>query len=113
MSPSAHGIADYAFGLAALTVPALLGANKKTTQLYGAIGVEVLLYGALTNYRFAIKRLLPLHIHRNIDVVNLAGIALLGACEQIKTDKKIFRFNLALLGVGLVSVLLTDWNKKV
>ncbi|QPH40836.1 hypothetical protein [Pedobacter endophyticus] len=112
MSPSAHGIADYAFGLASLTVPALLGANKNTTRLYQAIGVEVLLYGALTDYRFALKRLLPLHMHRNIDVLNLAGIALLSACEQIKSDKRIFRFNLALLSVGLVSVLLTDWSNK-
>ena len=110
ISPDLHGLADYAFALASATVPTVLGTEKKTIKLYQMIALQVFLYGAFSEHQFAIKRLIPLDIHRKIDLVNLAGIALLSANKKIRNDKNTLAFNLALLGVGLVNVWLTDWS---
>ena len=112
ISPANHGLLDYAFGLALLSVPALLGAEKKTVRLYGLIALEVFLYGALTKHKFAIKHLIPLKTHFGIDVINLATMALLSKKDDVKNHKNTLRFNLAMLGIGLTNVLLTDWKDK-
>jgi len=112
MSPTGHAVGDYIFALATLTVPSLLGASKKNVQLYRLLALEVFLYGSLSKHRLALKPLIPPKTHLSIDLINLLGVAFLSRCEQIKMDKKMLYFNLTLLGVGLVNVLLTDWNKN-
>jgi hypothetical protein len=107
-----HGLVDYAFGFASATVPSLLGADKKTIRLYQMIAMQVFLYGALSKHRFALKPLITPDVHLKIDLVNLTGIALLSSYRKIRKDKKMLSFNLALLGIGLVNVLLTDWSGK-
>ena len=112
ITPAMHGLGDYAFAIALLTVPALLNANKKTVQLYRLIALEVLLYGTLSKHRFAIKPLIPLHIHRNIDIGNVVGMALLNSYSKIRNNKQVFSFNLTMLGTALVNVCFTDWKRK-
>ena len=112
LSPANHGLLDYAVGLAMLSVPVLLGAEKKIVRLYGLLALEIFLYGALTKHKFALKPLIPLKTHYGIDLVNIATMALLSKKDGIKNHKSTFRFNLAMLGIGLANVLLTDWKNK-
>jgi hypothetical protein len=107
-----HGLADYAFALASATVPTLIGANKKAITLYQMIAIQVFLYGTLSKHKFALKPLISPETHRKIDIINLAGIALLSGYKKIRKDKKALPFNLALLGIGIANVLLTDWSGK-
>jgi hypothetical protein len=107
-----HNLVDYAFAVASATVPTLIGADKKAVRLYQMIALQVFLYGALTEHRYALKPLISPETHRKIDLVNLTGIALLCGYRKVRKDKKLLSFNLALLGIGLVSVLLTDWSGK-
>ena len=112
ISPAIHGVADYGFALLSLTVPTLLGASKKTKKLYVLIALEVFLYGALTKHKYAIKGLISPNLHNKIDLSNLIGLALLSANKQIRRDKNIFVFNLALVALGLANVLVTDWKDE-
>jgi hypothetical protein len=112
ITPAIHGLGDYAFAIALLTMPGSLTANRKTAQLYRLIALEVLLYGALTKHRFALKPLISLNTHRNIDVGNLAGMALLNAVPGIRKNKQLLSFHLVMLGLGLANVLFTDWKSK-
>ncbi|MEJ7557950.1 MAG: hypothetical protein WKF66_06545 [Pedobacter sp.] len=107
-----HGLLDYAFGIAAATVPTLIGADKKVIRLYQGVAVQVLLYGALSKHRYALKPLIPSNIHLAIDIANLTGIALLSGYRKIRKDKNSLSFNLALLGIGLANVVLTNWTGK-
>ena len=112
ISMDQHGLVDYASGLASAVVPTLIGANKKTIRLYQMIAVQMFLYGALSKHRYALKPLIPSKTHLAIDIVNLTGIAMLSCYKKIRKDKNSLTFNLALLGVGLANVLLTDWKGK-
>jgi hypothetical protein len=112
ITPAMHGLGDYAFAIALLTVPRLLNVNKKTVQLYRLIALEVLLYGTLSKYRFAVKPLIPLSIHRNIDIGNVAGMVLMNTCRRIRSNKQVLLFHMGMVGMALINVCFTDWKKE-
>jgi hypothetical protein len=112
LTPDMHGLADYAFAVAAATVPTLLDADKKVIRIYQIVAGGVFLYGGLSKHRYALKPVIPMDAHRKIDLANLTGIALLSSYKKIRKDNKSLAFNLALLGIGIVNVMLTDWNNK-
>ncbi len=55
ISPTKHGLIDYAFATMLLFGPDLLGFNKKAKTFYKGLGVSLLAYNALTDHPVSIK----------------------------------------------------------
>ncbi|KQR65316.1 hypothetical protein [Pedobacter sp. Leaf176] len=112
ITPAIHGLVDYAFAATLYTVPALIGCNKKTVVLFRGLAIEVFLYGAITRQPLALLPLIPMRVHKLIDVANLSGMALLTGYKGIRKKPKAVGFNLGMVALGITSVLLTQWRKK-
>jgi len=112
ISPKLHGIIDY------LTVPLLVAAGPlfgfggRAAQITSTVAGAILVYSAATQYPPSIVKLVPLKIHRMIDIV-------LGVMFIIYPHVFHFPEHSALLffivfGLfSLVVVFLTDWSPNV
>lgn len=110
ISPKAHGIADYVLVGGLLTLPTILGFNKKVRTLYAIEGLTLLSYIALTDQPAAVKPVIPFTTHGKIDPFNVAQFALQSLWKPLRKQKGAWAFNIGftLLAGGLV--LLTDWH---
>ena len=112
ISPGMHGLIDYVFGLTLITAPNLLNADKRAVRIYQALALEIFLYSAITRQPYAVKPLIPLQIHKKVDIINLSTLALLSTCKHIHRNKRTLAFNIGMTVLGLATVLLTDWKKQ-
>ena len=112
ITPATHGLIDYAFAAALFAVPGLIGCNKKTVQLYRGLALEVFLYGALTRQSLSLWPMIPMKVHKLIDVANLSGLSLLTSYKGIRNNPKAVGFNLGMVALGITTVLLTRWRKN-
>jgi hypothetical protein len=112
ISPEVHSLIDYAFGIALMTVPALLTADKKTVLLYCAMAMQILLYGGLTKQPYTLKPIIPLASHRKIDIGNLAGLSLLTGLPGIHKRKGLLGFHIGMTALGLLNVVFTNWKNR-
>jgi hypothetical protein len=113
ITPTLHGLIDYAFAVALFTVPGMIGSDKETRRIYKLIAMEVFLYGALSKQPLALKGLIPFRIHKKIDLANLTGLSLLGAFKGIRKHPATLAFHISTTLSGLASVLLTKWKNKL
>ena len=112
ITPWLHGLVDYAFAAALFTVPGLIGCDKKTVTLYRGLALEVFLYGALTRQPFSLLPLIPMKVHKVIDIANLSGLSILNGYSGIRRNPRAVKFNLGMVALGMTAVLLTQWHKK-
>lgn len=103
-------LADYALVGGLILVPALFKMNKNARILYAAEAAVLLPYIALTNQPVAVKRLIPLAVHRKIDPFNIAQFALQSFFGAIRKGKKELLFNVVFTAIAGTVVLLTDWK---
>lgn len=108
-----HGLVDYAFALALLTVPKIIGCNRKTVGMYREIATEVILYTAFTKQPVALFPLIPMKIHKNIDIANLSILGLLTMYKGIRRSSKSIAFNCGMVAMGATTVLLTQWKNNI
>jgi len=106
-----HNLTDYAFGITLMTVPNLIGANADAIKIYRILAIEIFLYSAFTKQPYAIKPLIPMHVHRKIDIGNLTMLGLLHFYREINRDKRTSLFNIGMIALGMTTVLLTDWTR--
>ncbi len=112
ISKTTHGLIDYVFAAALFSVPKLIGCNPKTVKLYRGIALEVVLYSALSKDKLAPLPLVPMKVHKVIDIVNLGTLGLLSTYKGIRKRPKAIAFNLGMLAMGVTTVLLTRWKGK-
>lgn len=112
INPGLHGLVDYAFAAVLFAVPRLIGCNKKTVKLYRGLALEVFLYGAMTRQPFALLPMIPMKVHKVIDMANLSGLTLLTAYKGIRKKPEAVAFNLGMVALGITTVLLTQWRGK-
>jgi hypothetical protein len=110
VSPFVHGIIDYVFSFALLSVPHIIKLNKKARLLYALNGVSVLSYSAFTKYPVAVKQIIPLHLHKKLDAESLIVLSVTTLHKKIRKDKRAIVFSVAMVATGLLTVMLTDWN---
>ncbi|RVT97187.1 hypothetical protein EOD41_19460 [Mucilaginibacter limnophilus] len=110
-SPKQHGINDYLFCAVILAAPHLLHFKKKTTAFYNLLSLNLATYNALSDHPVAVKRLIPYHQHHKIDILNVAGLALLTAWKGIRKQKKSLWFHAAFVTLAAANVLLTNWRR--
>ena len=111
ISPTIHGIADYVISGALMSLPSVLGLNPAARWTYAGLGTGFLAVDALSNAPTGLKKLIPMALHRKIDVGALAGTALLTAARLIRGEKKALRFHLVLLAVAAANLLLTNYDE--
>ena len=112
ISPVLHGVIDYVFSAALLTIPRIIGLNKKAVRLYAVNGISTALYSAVTDYPLGIQPVIPYKTHRIIDCANIASLALATLYKPVQKDKLALAFNTTMAAAAILTVLLTDWNKK-
>lgn len=110
ISPTEHGIAGYVVSGALLALPTLLHFSQPARWTYAGLGTSFLTVEALTMSPAGLKKILPLRLHRKIDIAALAGTALLTATRLVRGDRKALRFHLVLLAVAAANVLLTRYE---
>ncbi len=110
ISPTIHGIADYVISGALLSLPSVLRLAPAARWTYAGLGTGFLAVDALTIAPTGLKKLLPMELHRKVDLGTLAGTALLTATKLIRGDRKAFRFHLVLLAVAAANLLLTRYE---
>jgi hypothetical protein len=76
ISPRVHGLSDYILVGSLLTLPTLLGFDKKIKTLYAAEALTLLGYVALSDHPAAVKPVIPFTMHGKIDPFNIAQFAL-------------------------------------
>ncbi|MCM2323567.1 MAG: hypothetical protein NDJ90_09940 [Oligoflexia bacterium] len=77
LSIRTHNILDYVIGVFLFFCPALFGfaGIDAARNTFVALGVGLVAYSLLTDYRYSIVKLIPLSIHMGLDVA--IGVALL------------------------------------
>ena len=112
ISPKWHALIDYALVGSLLTLPSLLGMNKKAKRIYAAEALVLLPYVALTKQPVAIKGLIPMETHGKIDPFNVAQFALQTFFKPFRKSKKELIFNVAFTAIAGLTVLLTDYKEN-
>lgn len=72
-----HNVLDYVGGAALIFSPYVFGFAdiNSARNLFLVLGFGLIAYSLLTNYRYAVLRIIPLGVHMTLDVI--AGIALI------------------------------------
>jgi hypothetical protein len=112
LSPKQHGYMDYGFAAALLAVPSLIGMNATASNIYTALGCNVLAINGTTDHGLPLQPMLSLEAHRKIDLANIALLYGLFTVAPIIKDKKALRFHSALTALATLNVLLTDYKQK-
>jgi len=110
ISPKVHGILDYALVGSLLTLPTILGFDKKVKNVYAAEALTLLVYVALSDHPVAVKPVIPFTTHGKIDPFNIAQFALQTLWKPFRRDRKAMLFNIGFTVLAGTVVLLTDWH---
>jgi hypothetical protein len=110
VSPALHGLLDYGIAAGNLVLPSLLGMSGRARAVFGAFGVQVAVVNALTAQPYAVQRLIPLRVHRRVDLAGapayVAVPLLTGAVRERRARVYWFATTAALLAL----YVLTDWD---
>lgn len=107
ISSKTHAILDYLMGLLLIAVPWLLGFadDSAATVIPVILGVSTLLYSLLTNYEYAMARVIPYRVHLTIDFI--AGLLLLVSPWLFGFSDRIYLPHVILGAFEIVAVLLS------
>ena len=76
ISPTLHGVLDYATGATLMALPGVLGiGGTRAGRAFRVAGAGHAAYSLVTNYPLGVRRLLPLRAHLALDAVGAAGLA--------------------------------------
>lgn len=105
-----HGVMDYLFSTALFSLPALLKLSPRAQKIAYGLGAVSSAYSMLTDYSLGLKGALSFKQHRNIDIANIASLAVVPFVAKLTKERKAMGFFAAMLVVGAASALLTDWD---
>ena len=110
ISPTTHGIIDYAHSAFFLTMGIICSrSNKRAAAAAFATGGFVLVQSLLTDYRFGAKPVIPFETHGKMDSVFASSSWMLPVLFGFRGTKaaKVFEIN-SLAEASVVGM--TDWN---
>ena len=110
ITPGLHGLIDYSFAAALISIPKLLDCDKQTVFLYRIIGAQVFIYSAVTKQPMGIIPLLSMKAHQKIDLSNLLALTLFNSYRSVRSNPKAVLFNFGMVALGLTTVLFTKWH---
>ena len=67
-----HNVLDYVIGAVLILTPYLFGFSDVDAgrNVFGVLGVALIVYSLFTNYRYSIARVIPLGVHMAMDVAS-------------------------------------------
>lgn len=110
ISPTLHGINDYAIAALLMIVPEMLCLNKKAKRMYKGMGANILMYNAVTDHPVGLKPVISESVHRKMDLANLAGLALSGFHKEVRKEGKALAFHAGITALAVLNTILTDWE---
>ncbi len=110
-----HNILDYSAGIVLLLCSMLFSAPEvlSARNVFITLGLGLIGYSLITNYRFSVLKLLPLGLHMSLDV--LSGLTLMVAPwvfaynEILTSSELILHFG---LGLGVISLVVFTFPKS-
>jgi hypothetical protein len=110
ITPTIHGILDYALSGVQMLAPGMLGFNKKVVRTYLDLGSGFLGVNALTNTPVGIRRVISMKDHQKSDAAFLTTLTLLTFTKVIEKDQRALAFHFLVLGLSFANYFLTDYN---
>lgn len=110
VSPALHGLLDYGIAASNLVLPSLLRMNGRARLVFAAFGAQVGAVDALTAQPYAVRRLLPLDLHRRIDLAGAPAYVAVPLLTGAVREPKARAYWLATTAALLALALLTDWD---
>jgi hypothetical protein len=103
-----HNVLDYVIGAFLILAPALFGFSEvlAARNTFLALGVGMIGYSLITNYRYSLAKLIPLSVHMGLDV--MVGVALILAPAIFDYRPSLTNFQYAvhfLLGAGAIGLV--------
>jgi hypothetical protein len=112
ITPTIHGILDYALAGVQMIVPAALGFNKKVVRTYLDLGAGFFGVNALSNTPVGIKRMISMKDHQRADAAFLTTLTLLTFTKTMEKDKRALAFHFGMLALSLAHYALTDYDDE-
>lgn len=110
ISPIQHGIDDYVFAAIHLIAPPLLKLDKATVKTHRMAGVNLLANNALTDLPTGVAHVIPLHIHRVIDIAGVTNLVVMTMKKDIRKNKKALLFHLGVTALAALHIVATNWK---
>ena len=108
--PREHCAIDYGFVATLLAAPSLFGLKDSARTLCYLFGGAAGVLTALTNQPFAWRRVVPFHVHGEVDTPFVPTLLLLPWATGALKERNAVRFFFSFAAVVLTNYLLTDYE---
>ena len=112
ISPTLHGILDYATVATTAAAPKLLKLPARGATASYALSGTYFVLSALTNYPLAIKRVVPFKAHGAVEAASIPALLALPYILKLTAHSKARNFFFALAAITVVTAALTDWSAE-
>ena len=105
LTPTLHGLGDYAAALVLIVAPFFLGLKEQSMIAHWASiagGVGLIIYSLLTDYTFSAAKVIPFKTHLILD--SLAGLVLIALAFVLKLEG-IAQIYMIVMGAGVLLVV--------
>ena len=113
LTPTLHGLGDYAAAAVLIVAPFILGINEQSLIAYWASiagGIGLIIYSLLTDYTFSVAKVIPFKTHLVLD--SLAGLVLIALALLLELDI-VARTYLIVMGAGVLLVVAVTQTEGV
>ena len=111
ISPTVHGVLDYATVAATAAVPRLMNFPKRATMAADALAGGYGMLSSVTDYPLGAKRLVPFKGHGMAEAAVGLALPLMPWVLGFSEDKAARNFFLGLTALTFVVAALTDWDE--
>ena len=112
ISPTMHGVIDYATVATTATLPRLLGFPRHAEQACYALAGGYGGLSSVTNYPLAVKRKVPFKVHGMAEAAVGLALPFLPWMLGFAKHRPARNFFLGLTALTAVTAALTDWNAE-
>jgi hypothetical protein len=105
LTPTLHGLGDYAAALVLIVAPFFLGLKEQSMIAHWASiasGVGLIIYSLLTDYTFSAAKVIPFKVHLVLD--SLAGLVLIALAFVLNLEG-IAQGYMIVMGAGVLLVV--------
>ncbi|MDJ1502707.1 hypothetical protein [Xanthocytophaga agilis] len=110
IGPKIHGAIDYGFVAMQALAPNIFNLKGSARTLCYTFAATQGVINSFTNYPLGLKRLIPFHLHKQIETPVLPALVVLPWITGAFKEGKARRFFLASFGIALATYLLTDYR---
>ena len=105
LTPTLHGLGDYAAAAVLIVAPFFLGIKDQSLIAFWAsivAGIGLISYSLLTDYTFSVAKIIPFKAHLVLD--SIAGLVLIALAFLLELDT-VARAYLIVMGAGVLVVV--------